>query len=165
MMRSTLTWNPLGWLSANVTLFLERLVVDEFDDLQPIRRSSCVTTCANHLVIGMSWGLYQTRWFSRGDLFIPDRWRSLSLWMGHLIIPKRSQRIARELYPNKELYLKFGFYWKIYERSSASLGYWCFMWFLKYGFYHGMKKYQFIYGSMNGWFCIGKLIPWGSKDH
>ena len=32
---------------------------------------------------------------SSRDLLIPDRWRSLNLWRGHLIIPKRAQRIAR----------------------------------------------------------------------
>ncbi len=31
----------------------------------------------------------------QSDLFIPDRWRSLNLWKGHLTIPKRSQTIAR----------------------------------------------------------------------
>ena len=34
---------------------------------------------------------------SSRDLFIPNRWRSLNLWKGHLTIPKRSQRIARYL--------------------------------------------------------------------
>ena len=31
-----------------------------------------------------------TRWFSSWPNFIPDRWRSLNLWTGHLTIPKRS---------------------------------------------------------------------------
>ena len=32
---------------------------------------------------------------SLSDLFIPDRWRALNFWKGHLTMPKRSQRIAR----------------------------------------------------------------------
>ena len=46
------------------------------------------------MIEGQNLGNSKTRWFNVTFLF--PSWRSLNLWRGHLIMPKRPRRIARE---------------------------------------------------------------------